>query len=228
MKIQEKNEAKLLRKEQGLSLTEIATRLNVAKSTVSLWVRDIELSQEQKNKLLEQNPIFNNQQKGAKKLKDEALIRRKKYQEWGREKARENNIMHAMGCMLYWGEGAKSNNKWALKISNSDCNLLRIFIRFLKICYGVKLEEIVIHIHCYTNNEEEIKGIKNFWLKNLNLPETCLRKTVINSVSKYSKRKRGNTLPYGTCHLAVNNVQIIQSVMGAIQEYGEFKNPDWV
>jgi hypothetical protein len=47
-------------------------------------------------------------------------------------------------------------------------------------------------------------------------------------VSKYSKRKRGNTLPYGTCHLAVNNVQIIQSVMGAIQEYGEFKNPDWV
>lgn len=55
MRFDMKNEKRLLarkiREEEGLSLKKIADRINVAKSTVSLWVRDIELSFTQKEKL---------------------------------------------------------------------------------------------------------------------------------------------------------------------------------
>ncbi|NJO84647.1 MAG: helix-turn-helix domain-containing protein [Blastochloris sp.] len=36
--------ARRLRREEGLSINEIALKLNVAKSSVSYWVRDIELT----------------------------------------------------------------------------------------------------------------------------------------------------------------------------------------
>jgi transcriptional regulator with XRE-family HTH domain len=44
MKVQERNEARRLRRDEGLSLKEIALQLGVAKSSVSHWVRDIELT----------------------------------------------------------------------------------------------------------------------------------------------------------------------------------------
>lgn len=47
MKPFERDEARRLRHEQGLSIKEIAQALRVAKSSVSLWVRDIQLTDEQ-------------------------------------------------------------------------------------------------------------------------------------------------------------------------------------
>lgn len=62
----------------------------------------------------------------------------------------------------------------------------------------------------------------------MELPKSCLRKTTMNRVSIYSKRKKGNNIPYGTCHLCVGNVRIKQSILGAIQEYGNFDNLTWL
>ncbi|MEK9176864.1 MAG: helix-turn-helix domain-containing protein, partial [Patescibacteria group bacterium] len=50
MKRRERDKAILLR-QQGQSLNDIAARLRVAKATVSLWVRDIKLTQAQRNSL---------------------------------------------------------------------------------------------------------------------------------------------------------------------------------
>ena len=48
MKLKEKEESRRLRSE-GLSITRIAKQLNVGKASVSYWVRDIVLTEEQKN-----------------------------------------------------------------------------------------------------------------------------------------------------------------------------------
>jgi len=47
----DKIEARRLRSEEGLSLVKIAQRVGRAKSTVSLWVRDIEVSEEVRGRL---------------------------------------------------------------------------------------------------------------------------------------------------------------------------------
>jgi hypothetical protein len=46
--------------------------------------------------------------------------------------------------------------------------------------------------------------------------------------SKYSKKKRTNKLPYGTCTVTVHSSRIVQTIYGSIQEYGGFERPEWL
>jgi len=67
LKLQEKEKAILLRKE-GLSYNEILKQVPVAKSSLALWLQSIELSEKQKQRLIEKNlPLL-----------AEALLKRKK------------------------------------------------------------------------------------------------------------------------------------------------------
>jgi transposase len=52
MKTAERELARVLRREQGASIREIAKRIGVSTSSVSQWVRDIELTTEQHEQLL--------------------------------------------------------------------------------------------------------------------------------------------------------------------------------
>jgi predicted transcriptional regulator len=61
MKTAERDMARRLRREEGRSIKEIAAVLRVSQSSVSLWVRDIELTVEQHDALLERNPAHNRQ-----------------------------------------------------------------------------------------------------------------------------------------------------------------------
>ena len=60
------------------------------------------------------------------------------------------------------------------------------------------------------------------------LPPSCLRKSSVNVHSKYSRKKRVNKLPYGTCELTVDSTRIVQTIYGSIQEYGGFDRPEWL
>ncbi len=51
MRKEMREEARRLRSEQGMAITDICKRLGVAKSSVSVWVRDIVLNEEQKEAL---------------------------------------------------------------------------------------------------------------------------------------------------------------------------------
>jgi transcriptional regulator with XRE-family HTH domain len=221
MKLKQKKQARELRKQKGLSIKEIAKRLGVAKSSVSRWVRDIKLTRRQHNKL----------RKNVRRASDSNIEKWKEiratHQENGRRKAREKNLLHSIGCMLYWAEGWKRNNVNDVAFSNSDVQMLRLFIKFLRECFGVATERILIAINCYTDvySKDEIE---RYWISKLGLNRSCLRKTMINKKSSHSKGKRSKMLEYGTCKIMVHDVRIIQSIYGAIQEYGGFENKEWL
>src|SRR5437868_4690128 len=107
MKTQEKTEARELRK-QGLSINDICRRLGVAKSSVSLWVRDIQLTEEQIERLNQE--MIRNRQRfsylsrcgGANKNKEEAEKRHALFEQAGRERARTDERFRLI-CALYWG-----------------------------------------------------------------------------------------------------------------------------
>jgi hypothetical protein len=65
MKTRERDLARRLRREDGAAINEIASRLRVSKSSVSLWVRDIELTPAQQKALLDRNPAYNRQYSGS-------------------------------------------------------------------------------------------------------------------------------------------------------------------
>jgi len=134
--------------------------------------------------------------------------------------------LHIMGCMLYWSEGYKNRNTF--KMTNSDKNMLCLFMRFLRECYGISNNEISLYIQCYTDCFS-VDYIEKYWLKELNLPNSCLRKTQVDVLSKYSHKKRCGKLKYGTCSIVVHcSTEILHNVFGAIQEYGNFINKKWL
>ena len=61
MKTHERELARLLRRDEGLPIKEIARRLSVSKSSVSHRVRDVELTAEQQEALRAMNPAYNRQ-----------------------------------------------------------------------------------------------------------------------------------------------------------------------
>lgn len=221
MKNNQKQEARILRA-AGKSIKYIAKNLQVSVGSVSAWVRDIELTKEQVNMLSNNNPIYNQQNLGAKSRKDKASILRKHYQDEGRIMAKTDNQLHAIGCMLYWAEGAKSRTKCSF--TNSDVNMMKLFIKFIREIFFVPNDKIIIMVNCYINNGLSIDDIENYWLQELQLQKLSVRKHTINIKPISSQGKKKNLLPYGVCTIRIYDTKIVQHIYGAIQEYGMFSN----
>jgi hypothetical protein len=127
--------------------------------------------------------------------------------------------------MLFWAEGKKNRNY--LSLVNSDPDMLTFYMRFLRECLHIDDEDVVVHINCYSNNGLTVEDVENYWLKILQLPRTCLRKTVANLPPK-SSNQRGRKLPYGVCAISVYKTCLVQHVYGAIQEYTGIDKPQWL
>lgn len=127
--------------------------------------------------------------------------------------------------MLFWAEGSKRTN--AVIFTNSDADMVAFFLRFLRGCYGVRDDQVVLRIHCHTGNGLSVAEIERWWLDRLQLPPSVLRRTIVNRTSKASQRK-GRTLLRGTAQLIVHSTHIVQSIYGALQEYAGMERPEWV
>lgn len=226
MKQKEKQEAIRLRQEQGLSYRQISDILNVSKGTLNIWLKDIKLSNEQQIELDKKDSCKNPIRLGSQKTKEKYLKLRNQYQEDGRNKVKENNLLHAQGCMLYWAEGGKSKN--TVDFTNSDINMMKFFIKFLRECYLVENNKIKITINCYLDCGLSQEEIENYWLNELNLERTNLNTTQINKKPSSSKNLKRGKLQYGVCQLRVNNTEILHNIYGAIQEYSNFNNENWL
>lgn len=220
MKTAERDMARKLRRE-GLSMREIERRLGVARSTVSLWVREIELTDHQREELHARGLSARSH---ARRIYYRA--RRRVYQEEGRALARRGEPLHAAGCMLFWAEGSRRRN--VAQFTNSDPTMMAFFIGFLRRYFEVPNDGISLVCNLFSDHEERQRQIEDFWLATLDLPRSCLTKTMVNRYSRYSKRTRMNKLPYGTCRLTVNRTHVVQHLYGAIQEYGGFDRPEWL
>jgi hypothetical protein len=225
MKTRERAEARRLRR-QGLSMKEIERRLAVSRSSVSLWVRDIELTREQHDGLLRRNPAYTRQLKGSNANKERARLRRRSYQLSGRRRIREPEALYVAGCMLFWAEGDKCRR--AVRFSNSDPEAIRLFARFLRECFGVTDDRIRVYCHLFADHVSKQREIEQFWLDVVDVPRTALRKSMVNNYSRASKRKRVNRLPHGTCKLVVHSTEIVQTIYGSIQEFAGFNRPAWL
>jgi hypothetical protein len=224
MKTRERERARLLRRERGLSVKQLTRILGVSKSTISVWVRDIELSDEQRARLEAQSSW--GRLAGSQTNAVRGLARRTKAQRLGRARARKGGTLHVAGCMLFWAEGGKHRN--TLRFTNSDPEMVRFFVAFLRTCFQIDDEQIRLTCNLFADHLERQREIERFWLQTAGLPETCLCKSCVNVYSKYSQKKRQNKLPYGTCRVAVCRTRIVQSIYGGIQEVGGFTREAWL
>jgi hypothetical protein len=203
---------------------ELAQILGVSKSSISLWVRDIELSPEQRARLDARS--LPKRLAGAKTNAARGLARRRAAQRLGRQQARSGDPLHLAGCMLFWAEGSRRRD--GVEFVNSDPAMVAFFVQFLRSCYGVADSKIRVTCNLFADHGDRLRQVEDYWLDTLGLPRTSLRKSTVNRYSKYSRKKRSNKLPYGTCRISVCSTQLVQNLYGAIQEYGGFDREAWL
>ena len=168
---QERIEARKMR-EKGMSLGAISSKLNVSKSSISLWCRDIILSLDQVNFLTE-------------KVTKAGLAGRMKGSEMNRKKKRDNidrmrelakkeigkisqRDLLMIGTALYWGEGCKNGSR--LIFVNSDPDMIKIMYRFFREILNVPKELFQPTVQINEIHKPRIKKILNFWSFLLDLP----------------------------------------------------------
>jgi predicted transcriptional regulator len=134
--------ARRLRSEQGLSIVVIAEMLDVSKSSVHRWVDGIGLTEDQLRRLADTPGRRQNRSALATGRSDEHRRLRRIWQQEGACLADSGNRLFREGCMLYWAEGTKSRHHVAL--SNSDPELIRHFMRFLRACFAVRNRDMKI------------------------------------------------------------------------------------
>jgi transcriptional regulator with XRE-family HTH domain len=223
VKTEERLAARRLRAE-GWSIQEIERQLQVARSSVSRWVRDVELGGEARERLVahtRMGPIVAAGRKAA-----QARITRDSYQERGRKLVRERDPSYSAGCSLYWAEGEKCRN--SVRLVNSDPEVLVYFIGFLRRHFEIADDRVGVRCNLFADHQERQREIEDYWLDRLGLPRASLRKTTVNGYSKYSQKKRANKLPYGTCELVVHSTEVVQTIYGSIQELAGFDRPEWL
>jgi hypothetical protein len=209
---------------EGSSIGEIEQRLGVARSSVSRWVSDIELTPQQLAELERRSGA--GALAGSAVNAERARARRREWQEEGRCRARAGDASYIGGCMLYWGEGSKSRS--TVELTNSDVPLVSVFAVFLRLHFEVADEAMRLHCNLFADHVANRREIEDHWLNALRLPEASLRASTVNRYSKYSQKKRTNSLPYGTATLRVHSTKILQTLYGSIQELGDFDRPGWL
>ncbi|HYJ71182.1 MAG TPA: hypothetical protein VE265_01760 [Actinomycetota bacterium] len=158
-KLAERQQARQLRR-TGLPLSEIALRVGVSKSSVSLWVRDVEF---------EPRPPVT---RGRRRVPN-ALQRRKQAEidrlvEEGRSRIgrlSEREFLVA-GVALYAGEGAKRDG--AVKFANTDPRMIAFYCAWLRRFF--EIDEARLRVRLYLHEGLDLAASIAFWSALTSIP----------------------------------------------------------
>ncbi len=195
-----------------MSYSQIKSKINVSKSTLSAWLKEFPLSRQKINELRANSPKriekFRNTMR-AKREKTFDSVFHKVGNELGRLSDRDILIG---GIFLYWGEGSKSAD-YTTAVSNTDPDVLKFFIKWLSL-FGIKKDKLKISLHLYSDMDinEEI----NYWSKELNVPKSNFKKPYIKK-SKLAGLSYKNGFGHGTCNVKYLNKEMWQYIMMALK-----------
>jgi hypothetical protein len=189
-----KNAAIELRK-KGLSYSEIQKKVKAPRSTLSLWLKGVELSSEQLRRLTDKRLKIAKENSAKRILKTAKLIEEIKFTSSHDVKKISKRELWLMGVILYWRERLASRSETDLKngvrFSSSDPELIRFFIKWLKEIGRIKIDEIKFDLFLKKNenlSEETIKKAVIFWSDKTGFP----RNYFLNHVY-FQKENRNNT-----------------------------------
>ena len=156
-----RDRVRMLRK-KGKSLNEITRSINVPKSTVRYWCRNIILSQ------IQQKRLISIQRMGGARAAEAIRARRIKLTERLfkegvseiRNLTRRERFL--IGIALYWAEGYRKGNQ-EFGFTNSDPQMVRFLIRWLTYSCGIDKKRVYARICINASYQNHLKEISYFW-----------------------------------------------------------------
>jgi len=204
---------------KGESVKGIAEKIKVAKSTVSLWVRDIILSPKQLENLQKRalKGAELGRLKGALKQKETRLKIVEENKRLGIKIIKKLNKRELLiaGTALYWAEGAKTGR--AVDFCNSDPQLINFIIKWLKECLHIKSTDLALRVGINEIHKERDEIVKKYWSEMTQIPLNQFRKTSFKKVKNKKVYENFND-HYGTLVVKVlKGSRFYYKIMGFIE-----------
>lgn len=201
-----KNEVIALRK-SGLSYSEILKQVPVAKSTVSLWLRDVGLSKQQKQRLTDKK-LAAIARGGAAKRQQRILLTEKIHTEAEKELGKlSQREFWLLGIALYWAEGSKEKEGapgTGVSFSNSDGRMIHLFVKWLTENRGIERQHIRFEIYIHENNKHRLEQVRRYWAEMTGFPVEKFVAVYFKKNKIKSNRKNVGALYYGVLRVKVN------------------------
>ena len=180
--LDELHKIKLLRS-QGYSIIEIASKLKRPKTTIFRHIHGVRI-------LPEFLKNWAGKRGGSRKRK---VLKEQRSLEEARKLIRELSYKEKFILLsaLYWGEGSKGD----FGLSNTDPNLIRVFISCLKDVLNIDKAKLRVSVRIYEDLDKE--KCLNFWSK-----VTGVQKDNFVNVNILAGKKKGK-LEYGMCRVRV-------------------------
>lgn len=216
---------------QGYTIKEICAAVQAAKGSVSAWVKDVQILPQHLKRFQEKQNTYQNAKQcalGRDGWSKHCANIRKKYRNLGRDQALLNNADHAMGCALYWAEGAKDRNQFCF--ANSDAGMMGKMVKFLQKYFNVKGEDLKVRVAFYENGGLDVPTVEKYWGEAIGLENIEWKKHLVNPYNKNkvdpaNRVNHVNRLSHGVCTLKVaKSTHIVQHIYGALEVYSDGKS----
>ena len=219
----EKKQKALILRRNGRSIKEIAHELKVAKSSVSLWCRNIKLSSEQtarlRAKMIQQSRVGS--LKGANTNKEKKIRTISEEKEAAKRYIGTLSLRDVMliAASLYWAEGSKTESRFVF--INSDSVMIKLMYVFLTEVMKVEKERIRFTVQINAVHRPRINKVQKFWSELLGISLDHFGKPYyINAKPK--KVYENYEVYYGIARLGVSKGSRLQYRMfGAAAVMGE-------
>lgn len=214
----ERIKARKLRR-QGISVNKIADLLQVSKSSVSHWVRDIILDIEQLEKLRKHTIVGAERGRLRSALLQKNRRLKRIQDEINNGKRYFSKIQHSefftTGLALYWAEGTKKQRR--VSVCNSDPKLIQLMISWLKLYFKMPVSRFrcYVGINQIHRHREEI--VKKYWSEITGIPLNQFTKTSFKKV-KNKKIYANFNDHYGTLTVKITEpADIYYRILGLIE-----------
>ena len=197
-KLKHQQRALFLRKKKGYSYSEIQAEVPVSKSTLSLWLRNVELTPRQKariRKKQEERWKRNNlgEWNRAKRQAEISSIRR---QARGEVTGMTNKQFFVSGLMLYWAEGNKGGKE--IRFSNSDPVCIAFMMVWFRHTFKLSDDRFSLRIHWHQGQNEQ--ELRKYWAQATGLTLAHFRKGFCKPPGTGHRK---NYLKWGTLSIRV-------------------------
>jgi hypothetical protein len=179
-----------------MSVPMIAARLGVSIDAAYYFFRKYDLerrtrSEEQRVRFERKKPSFTKREINTPELKELAAI----------------------GSMLYWGEGSKGSPEKPARIvdfANSDPDMIRIFLKFLRRIYCLDEKKFRIFLYAYSDQDSE--RLISFWSDITGIPKDQFTKPYIRT----DFSNKGRKMIYGLAHVRYGDKKLLLDIKNMI------------
>lgn len=125
----------------------------------------------------------------------------------------KNKELRAIGVALYWAEGYKTEKATGIDFANSDPEMIRIFVAFLRNIYELDESRFRVLLYCYKN--QDIKQLISFWSNLVDIPKSQFIKPYVRK----DFRSDGRRMQNGLVHIRYSDKKLLLDFRKLLESY---------